>query len=160
VDADLRKGVLHRRFDLEAIPGLNEVLQHKTSWNEAVRPTSIPNLSLLPQGDFAENPGEMFLSTVTVELIKQLAAQFDYVIFDSAPVMAADDVASLSPHVEGVIFVIRANYTSGRVARAALDLLYQREVNVLGLVFNGVQTNGSEYYYYRYKEYYADRKKA
>jgi Mrp family chromosome partitioning ATPase len=75
-------------------------------------------------------------------------------------VMAADDVTSLAPHVEGVLFVIRANCTSGRVARAALDLLYQREVSVLGLVFNGVQTNAGEYYYYRYKEYYADYKSA
>ena len=160
VDADLRKGVLHRRFELEATPGLNEVLKRETTWNQAVRPTSTPNLSLLAHGNTAHNPGEMFLSTATLDLIKELAAQFDYVIFDSAPVMAADDVASLSPHIEGVILVIRAKQTPGRVARAALDLLYQREVNVLGLVFNGVRTDGSEYYYYRYKDYYAGQKKS
>jgi hypothetical protein len=50
---------------------------------------------------------------------------------------------------------VRAACTSARVARAALDVLYQREVAVLGLVFNAVETNASDYYYYRYKDYYA-----
>jgi Mrp family chromosome partitioning ATPase len=97
----------------------------------------------------------MFLNQNTVSLLKQLASQYDYVIVDTAPVMAADDVASLSPNVEGVVFVIRASCTSARVARAALDVLYQREVEVLGLVFNAVESNASDYYYYRYKDYYA-----
>jgi Mrp family chromosome partitioning ATPase len=57
--------------------------------------------------------------------------------------------------VDGVLMVIRARFTSGRVARAALDLLYQRKANVLGIVFNDVRSHGSDYYYYKYKEYYA-----
>jgi succinoglycan biosynthesis transport protein ExoP len=129
-------------------------------WEKVILQTSTANLTLLPRGDTSRNPGELFLKTSTHELIKQFAGQYDYVIFDTAPVMAADDVTSLAPHVEGVLFVIRANYTSGRVARAALELLYQREVDVLGLVFNGVQTNTGDYYYYRYKDYYADNKSA
>jgi Mrp family chromosome partitioning ATPase len=69
--------------------------------------------------------------------------------------MAADDVTSLAPNVDGVIFVIRAQQTSARVAHAALELLYQRRVKVLGLVFNAVQANVSEYYYYKYRDYYS-----
>jgi len=160
VDADMRKGLLHKRFGLEPGPGLNEVLTGQMPWAQAVKPTPTASLSLLPRGNTARNPGELFLNPKSHELIKDLAANFDYVIFDTAPVMAADDVTSLAPHIEGVIFVIRANYTSGRVARAALELLYQREVSVLGLVFNGVQSTGGEYYYYRYKDYYADYKSA
>jgi polysaccharide biosynthesis transport protein len=160
IDADMRKGLLHRRLGLEATPGLSEVLTATTHWKEAVRNTQIPNLTLLPRGNPSRNPGEMFLNKSMRDLIAELAREFDCVIFDTAPVMAADDVTSLAPHVEGVLFVIRANYTSARIARAALDLLYQREVSVLGLVLNGVQTTGGDYYYYRYKEYYADYKSA
>ena len=70
--------------------------------------------------------------------------------------MAADDVTSLAPYVQGVVFVIRAQHTSARVARAALDLLYQRNVNVLGIVLNAVNPNVGEYYYYsKYKDYYS-----
>jgi capsular exopolysaccharide synthesis family protein len=156
VDADLRKGRLHNQFGLPSTQGLNEVLLQELPWDQTVHATPIPTLSLLPRGSVSRNPGEMFLSQKMRDLLKELSSQFDYVIIDTAPVMAADDVTSLSPHVEGVIFVIRAAYTSARVARAALDLLYQREVDVLGLVFNGVQINASEYYYYKYKDYYAE----
>jgi capsular exopolysaccharide synthesis family protein len=155
IDADLRKGLLHRSFNLTSTPGLTEVLTGQAELAQIIQPTSTPNLSLLPRGNTSRNPGEMFLNQTTVSLLKRLASQFDYVIVDTAPVMAADDVASLSPNVEGVVFVIRAACTSARVARAALDVLYQREVEVLGLVFNAVESNASDYYYYRYKDYYA-----
>ena len=155
VDADLRKGLLHRNFNLPSTPGLTEILSQQSDAAQTIQPTATPNLSLLPRGNTSRNPGEMFLNQKTVSLLKHLASQFDYVIVDTAPVMAADDVASLSPNVEGVVFVIRAACTSARVARAALDVLYQREVEVLGIVFNAVESNASDYYYYRYKDYYA-----
>ena len=94
------------------------------------------------------------------ELLKEAAEQYEFVLFDTAPVMAADDVSNLAPYVEGVIMVIRAGFTSGRVARAALDLLYLRKVNVIGIAFNGLKPNTSEYYYYKYKDYYATSKVA
>lgn len=155
VDGDLRRGLLHRHFGLETVPGLTEVLSGDVPWRQAAKQTTTPNLSFIPRGKVARNPSEMFLSPSMLDLIKEVSASFDYVIFDTAPVMAADDVTSLAPRVEGVIFVIRAGYTSARVARASLDLLYQREVDVLGLVFNAVETNASEYYYYKYKDYYS-----
>ena len=67
----------------------------------------------------------------------------------------ADDVTSLAPNLDGTIFVVRADYTSARLARAALDLLYQRQVKVIGLVFNAVRPTTLDYYYYKYQEYYA-----
>ena len=103
----------------------------------------------------AQDPGELFLNQQMDRLIGEGARQYDYVIFDSAPVMAADDVTTLAPRVEGVLFVIRAAGTSARVAHAALELLYQREVDVLGLIFNAVDVRGAEYYYYKYKDYYS-----
>ena len=89
------------------------------------------------------------------KFLKETIKEYDYVLIDTAPVMAADDVTSLAPLVDGVIFVIRAEFTSARVARAALDMLYQRKARVLGLVFNSVRATGSDYYYYyRYRDYY------
>ena len=67
--------------------------------------------------------------------------------------------AELAPQVDGVVFVIRASFTSARIARAALDLLYQRRVNILGLALNAVAADSSEYYYYKYKSYYTDSPK-
>jgi Mrp family chromosome partitioning ATPase len=76
------------------------------------------------------------------------------VLLDTAPVMASDDATSLAPRVAGVIFLIRAEQTSARVARAALDMLYQRGANVLGTVFNAVHPHSNGYSYYQYQDYY------
>jgi capsular exopolysaccharide synthesis family protein len=154
VDADLRKGALHTRFGVAPRPGLTEVLGQGLNWEEAVQATKFPNLSLLPRGTFAPNAGELLISNATKEFLRDAAAKYDYVILDTVPVMAADDVTSLAPHVDGVIFVIRAEFTSARVARAALYSLYQRQVRVLGLAFNSARPSFEDYYYYRYKGYY------
>ena len=70
--------------------------------------------------------------------------------------MAADDVTSLAPHADAVLFVLRAEHTSARVAHAALDLLYQRRARVLGIVFNSVRPHSTDYcHYYQYQDYYA-----
>ncbi len=154
VDADARKGELHTRFEVPARPGLTEVLGQGLNWEETVQATKFANLSMLPQGAFAPNASELFISDVTKQFLRAAAAKYDYVILDTVPVMAADDVTSLAPHVDGVIFVIRAEFTSARVARASLNSLYQRQVRVLGLVFNSARPNTEDYYYYRYKSYY------
>src|ERR1035441_9014619 len=154
VDADARKGALHTRFEVPAKPGLTEVLGQGLNWEEAVQATKYPNLFLMPQGTFAPHASELFISEVTKQFLRAAAAKYDYVILDTVPVMAADDVTSLAPHVDGVIFVIRAEFTSARVARAALYSLYQRQVRVLGLAFNSARPSFEDYYYYRYKGYY------
>lgn len=156
VDADLRKGVQHERFGVESTPGLCEVLNGQAEWKGVLRPTLEPNLFLLSRGRTSTNPSELFLGSNARELLTQVAGDFDWVVLDSAPVMAADDVATLAPKAEGVIFVLRANHTSARVARAAIDLLYQRNVKLFGLAFNAIRQDSSEYYYYKYKSYYAD----
>ena len=99
-------------------------------------------------------PVNCIISGATKQFLQDAAAKYDYVILDTVPVMAADDVTSLAPHVDGVIFVIRAEFTSARVARAALYSLYQRQVRVLGLVFNSARPAFEDYYYYRYRGYY------
>jgi len=155
VDADLRKGTQHSRFDMQSGPGLSEALAEGRKWTELVRETRIPRLFLLPRGATTQQSSELFLSGSIDVLLKDAATQYDFVIVDSAPIMAADDVTSLAPHMDGVLFVLRAEHTSARVAHTALDALYQRQVRVLGLVFNAIRPSSLDYYYYhKYKNYY------
>jgi capsular exopolysaccharide synthesis family protein len=161
VDADLRKGAIHNRLGLACEPGLSEVLTGKQpSWEAAVQATRVPNLSFIPRGAYATNSSELFLGEPTRKFLKEAPAKYDYVLLDSVPVMAADDVNSLAPQVDGVLFVIRASFTSGRVARASLEALYQRQVRVLGLIFNAVPPSSIDYYYYKYRDYYRDYNQA
>jgi capsular exopolysaccharide synthesis family protein len=155
VDADLRRGRMHKQFDLPAAPGLAEVLGEQQAWPGVVTQNSVPNLYILPRGTAPRHPGELFVKSIKQQFLKEAGGKYDFILLDSPPIMAADDVSNLAPYVDGVLMVIRANFTSGRVARAALDLLYLRKANVMGIVFNDVRSHGGDYYYYKYKEYYA-----
>src|ERR1035437_3280833 len=154
VDADLRKGALHERFGVPAEPGLAEVLSKGAAWETIVQATKFSNLFILPAGAFTANSSELFIGGATKRVVRDPAGKYDYVILDTVPVMAADDVTSLAPQVDGVLFVIRAVFTSARVARPSLESLYQRQVRVRGLVFNAVRQGSVDYYYYKYKDYY------
>lgn len=153
IDADLRRGVMHKHFATDQVPGLSEVLGGKCGWNSAVAGTNIPNLHLLPCGTPARNSGELLAGKVT-EFLNNIAGKYDYYIFDTAPIMAADDVSNLAPHVDGLLLVVRAEYTSSRVVQAVIKLLYMRKVNVLGMVLNGVRPDAGKFGY-KYKEYYS-----
>jgi succinoglycan biosynthesis transport protein ExoP len=155
VDADLRRGLIHKRFDIAATPGLTEVLGEQCLWTKAVTQNSVPNLYIIPRGSIPKHPGELFMKSIREKFLNEAGGQYDFILIDTPPIMAADDVLNVTPYVDGVLMVVRANYTSGRVARAALDLLYTRKANVLGVVFNGVRVSGGDYYYYKYKDYYA-----
>ena len=154
VDADLRKGALYDCFGVAAEPGLAEVLSKGVAWETTVQATKFSNLFVLPAGAFTANSSELFIGEATKRFLQEAASKYDYVILDTVPVMAADDVTSLAPQVDGVLFVIRAVFTSTRVAHASLESLYQRQVRVLGLVFNAVRQGAVDYYYYKYKDYY------
>jgi capsular exopolysaccharide synthesis family protein len=159
VDADLRKGNLQSRLSVEADKGFTEVFVDGTDWRQLVKETATPKLSLLPRGSITQRSSEYFIGPVMDKFLKDSSQEYDYVVIDTAPVMAADDVTSLAPRVDGVLFVVRAEHTSARVAHSALNMLYQRKARVLGLVFNSVHTSsGDYYYYYRYKDYYSGKK--
>jgi len=154
VDADLRKGGLHERFEQSAGPGLQEVLSENFDWRKLIGSTQWHNLVLLQRGRTSQSSSELLISKAMEIFLQETATEYDHVLLDTAPVMATDDAASLAPHVDGVVFLIRAEQTSARLARAALDMLYQRGANVLGLVFNAVHPRSNGHAYYQYEDYY------
>ncbi len=91
----------------------------------------------------------------TEALLKEIYQYYDYVIIDSSPVLAADDTTSLAPKIDATLFVVRLSYTSARLTKKALELLYGRQVNIPGVILNFVDTSLPEYYYYQYSEYYS-----
>lgn len=155
VDADMRKGVLHEDLGTPHTPGLSEVLSGQLPWKNAVIKTSYEGLDYLPRGRTLPHVGELLISPAAQTLVREVREAYDYVIFDTPPVLAADDTPSLSPKMDGVIMVMRASYTSSRMTQNSLDILYHRQVNVLGLIFNFIDTSLPDYYHYQYyRSYY------
>lgn len=155
VDADLRRGRLADCFGVSKKVGFSKVLLQEVSWREVILDTDIENLSVLPRGAAIKHPAEHLLGNVTDQFLKEVYSQYDYIIFDSAPILVADDSLSLAPKVDAVIFVIRFSHSSGRMSRRALDLLAKRQANVIGLVANDIRPSQAEYEYgYGYGRYY------
>jgi succinoglycan biosynthesis transport protein ExoP len=154
IDSDLRRGALREAFGLSSKIGFAEVLKQEVNWREVVVPTAYPNLYLLPRGKTLSQPSEHLLRDSTDVLLKEIYHYYDYILIDSSPVLAADDTTSLAPKIDATIFVVRLAYTSARLTKKGLELLYNRQVNVPGVILNFVDTSLPEYYYYQYSEYY------
>jgi polysaccharide biosynthesis transport protein len=164
VDGDLRKGVLHELMGLNREPGLSDLLQRSgpdsalrtphSALDDVIQTNSLPNLAFISSGKRLSNPGDLFLGTALEQLFIRWREQYDYVLIDSSPVFAADDATTLAPKVDGTLFVVRNRFSGARQVREALELLYQRQARVLGLVFNRVDATEKSYHYYKYAQYY------
>ncbi len=156
VDSDLRRPVLHSLFDLKRDVGLSNYLVGRAEIEEVIRPTSVDNLYLISCGILPPNPSELLGSKRMQELIQQLKNEYDYVLFDSPPLIAVTDAVVMAPWVDGVVLVLRSGKTDRDAAVRAFELLRNVKANVLGTLLNDVLPSymyGSYYYYYYYYYY-------
>ncbi len=154
IDGDLRRGAIHDSFGAPRDPGLTDVLGHNVNWKLAIRTTGVENLHVLPRGRNVPQPSEYLLNKATDRLLQELYPLYDYIIIDSSPVLAADDTASLAPKIDATLFVTRMGYTSAKMTRKSLEILYKRQANIPGVILNQVDTSSPEFVYYQYEEYY------
>lgn len=159
VDCDLRRGRLASAFDRDPKPGMSELLRQQKRLEEVVQQhPSWPNLDLIPAGEFPERPGELFLSEQMDRVMTLFRERYDYVVLDTAPILATDDTTGFCLKADSVVFVTRAAYTQARQVRTSLDRLMMRGARLNGFVLNCVDTRGTDYYYYKkYNDYYAQR---
>jgi succinoglycan biosynthesis transport protein ExoP len=157
VSADLRKPRLHRFFDLENYIGVTNVLAGEVSPWQAVRQTEVENLQVLASGPVPSNPAELLGSQAMGRLLTALREVADFVIVDAPPVMAVADPVTLTPLVDGVLFLADAHNARRGVIEAARRQLDQVDARIIGAVLNNFDAAkaGSYYYYepsYRYEE--------
>jgi capsular exopolysaccharide synthesis family protein len=156
VDGDLRRGHIHEKLGLHSRPGLSELLRERGDFRHFIQPTDLENFSFLSRGSICHNPGDLFLNPFFDALMAQLRQQYDYVIIDSSPVFAADDSSTLAPKADGTLFVVRSQFSNARAVREALNVLFQRQARVLGLILNRADAKARSYYAYKYAEYYSN----
>lgn len=152
VDADLRRGISHKLFEVASGPGLGEVLKGEIQPEEAITLTDIPNLSLIPRGHYGSHGSEISLATTIDHFLSTIGPDFDYLIFDSSPVLAVDETSTISSKMDAVLLVMRSGFTSLRLARKAAAIILSRREAVDGVVYNSVDITSGDYpdYYYDY----------
>lgn len=160
IDADLRQPRIHDLFGLDLEPGLSNLLNGVADATAAVRPTKIPNLSVLTAGAHPPNPAELVGSHRFGELLSFLEKQSDIVVIDTPPVMAVADAAILAHRTSGVLFVVAADTTSRHAAQSALEQLERAKGRFLGAVLNRVDHESDKYRYASYSRSYRSKTNA
>lgn len=161
IDCDLRKPALHKYLGLSRskIGGLTNVLSGSKSVEECIVHFNDIGISFLSSGPIPPNPAEILGSKKMETLIKELSKKFDYILLDTPPVSVVTDAAVLSNFADGVLFVIRQNYTNYETAQIAKRNLENVEAKVIGCVLNNFKAKKSNksYDYYSYKYEYASK---
>lgn len=155
VDADLRRGDIAELFDLKGQIGLTNILRGEARWKDVVHSTKYPTLSILTRGPVTNQSGELLLRPAMLSILDEFKEAYDLTIFNIAPILATDDTPTLAPNFDGTLMVVRAGFTSAHLTKNALEMLYQRQVNVLGLILNAIDAEMPDYHYYRYPKYIA-----
>jgi capsular exopolysaccharide synthesis family protein len=162
VDTDLRRPVLHSIFGIEKEDGLTNYMMGNVSFEKILKSTFMENLTLVSCGVLPPNPSELLGSEKMENLLKKLRLQFDFILFDSPPVIAVTDAAILSTKIDSTLLVISAGHTNREAVIRAKSLLENVNTKVLGAILNNVDiegTYGTNYYYYYYHYYYGKNPK-
>ncbi len=159
VDADLRRGRLHHMFQARREKGLADILEGTLSLSDAVQSTGYDHLDFVSIGCYPDHPGELLMSDRMATMIEEARGKYDFIIFDTAPILATDDTTNFAGQMDAVLFTIRCAHTQVRQVKPAMARLHDRHINVSGLILNYVDVSQPGYYYYRYSEYYTDPKR-
>lgn len=147
VDADLRRPKMSKYLGISSEIGLSDLISNGTCIDDALLDIGIDNLTVLPAGKTSRNSAEMLGSLKTKNLISQLKAKYDYIIFDAPPVVPVTDAVLLGAQTDGVIMVVKAGKTQKGVVKHSESLLKQANAKLLGYILTNVQYHIPAYIY-------------
>jgi len=147
VDADMRRPVQHKIWELINNEGLSNLIVGQAEINTAIKQV-MDNLYVLTCGVIPPNPGSLLDSKKMAALIQTFSVYYDFVIIDAPSLNVAADAATLGQMADGVLFVVRPGVVDCVSAIIAKELLEKSGQNVLGQVVNGVVPQHERYSYY------------
>lgn len=161
IDCDMRRPRVHKIFETGENKGLSVLLVGNCELGEAIIPTDIENVDVLPSGAIPPNPSELLGSKTMENLLQELRKTYARIIIDSPPITAVTDSIVISHLVDGIVLVIRTADTPRQVVYNALMSLKAANARVLGAILNAVTIGRDSYYYYHnYYYYYGYHEKA
>jgi capsular exopolysaccharide synthesis family protein len=146
LDADFRRPRQHKIFGLPAKLGVVSVMESGAELDDAIQPTAVPNLSVLPCGPRPANPAELLTSLRFEEVLGALRERYDVVLIDTPPLLAVSDPSVVAPRCDGVLLTIRVSKNGRPAAERAKEILTTLGANILGVVVNGVRPRGGDGY--------------
>ncbi|WP_278491456.1 polysaccharide biosynthesis tyrosine autokinase [Acinetobacter gyllenbergii] len=161
IDADMRRGYMHKYFNIDVKPGLSEYLSHLADLNQVIHQTDVVGLNVITRGKNPTNPSEMLGSEQFKALLEQLSQQYDHIIIDTPPVLAVTDGIIISQYAGVNLLVARYAKSQMKELELSLSRFEQANVKVNGFILNDIQRSSAGYgygynYSYAYKAHKED----
>ncbi|WP_065615891.1 polysaccharide biosynthesis tyrosine autokinase [Pseudomonas moraviensis] len=160
IDADMRKGHLHKTLNTPISNGLSDLLVKRCTVEQAINTVEIDNLHFISRGQVPPNPSELLMHANFRELLAQLSERYDLVIIDTPPLLAVTDAAIVGREAGISLIVTRFGVNPAKEIELTIRRFAQNGIELKGAVFNGVEKRAASYYggtgYYNY-EYASDK---
>ncbi|MCX0336948.1 polysaccharide biosynthesis tyrosine autokinase [Acinetobacter radioresistens] len=159
IDADMRRGYLHKYFNVNTQPGLSEYLNGQNNLSDAIHETEIKNLYMMSRGKSPANPSELLSSAAFGTMLEQLSSQYDHIIIDTPPVLAVTDGIIISQYSGVNLIIARHAKTQMKELEITVNRFEQAGVKVNGFILNDIQRTAAGYGYgYNYTYAYQAKK--
>ena len=154
IDADLRKGRLHKEFGIKRSNGLSQVLLREVKVEDVVFKTEVENLFVMPCGNVPANPAELLGSKHYAELIERFKNDYDLVIVDTPPIMLVTDAALACRVAAQIVMVIEYNKHSIEAIKDGMAQILKGNSSAhASIVINKYEHSRTEGYGYKYGKY-------
>lgn len=154
IDADMRRGHLHKFFKAPRTNGLSSYLSGQITLEAAIQPTQVSSLSFMPAGEAPPNPAELLMTDMWRSMIESVSSQYDLIIIDTPPILAVTDAAIIGQVAGAALMVVRYDANSVKETMIAAERLERTGVKVGGAILNCVEKRAGRdhgYYSYRYE---------
>ncbi|WP_336169082.1 polysaccharide biosynthesis tyrosine autokinase [Acinetobacter sp. 161(2023)] len=158
IDADMRRGYMHKYFDVDVKPGLSELLSGQANLTQVLHKTQVANLDVITRGKSPTNPSEMLSSTQFKDLLEKFQTQYDHIIIDTPPVLAVTDGIIISQYTGVNLIVARYAKSHMKELELTVNRFEQAGVKVNGFILNDIQRSSGGGYGYNYAYAYKAQK--
>ncbi|MEN8276061.1 polysaccharide biosynthesis tyrosine autokinase [Acinetobacter seifertii] len=158
IDADMRRGYMHKYFDIDVKPGLSELLSGQADLTQVLHKTQVANLDVITRGKSPTNPSEMLSSTQFKDLLEKFQTQYDHIIIDTPPVLAVTDGIIISQYTGVNLIVARYIKSHMKELELTVNRFEQAGVKVNGFILNDIQRSSGGGYGYNYAYAYKAQK--
>lgn len=152
IDADVRKGRLHKALMQSKVNGLSEYLEGTDSYEKFIHPIH-DNLTFMSCGTYSQHPTELFQKTRFQDLIENAKKDFDKIIVDTPPVLPVSDSLLITPHCNVRFFVVSASNDHLSDVKQSVKKIQAHHMNLNGFIFNyqrPIARYGARYSHYHY----------
>lgn len=159
IDADMRRGELHKIFTIHQNDGLGDFLtQANVKLDNFIHPTSFEFIDFMPRGKHPNNPASLLSTDKFSNMLLELVSIYDFIIIDTPPVLAVSDAMIISQYADKVLMVTRYNHSIEGQLTYAIKQMNKANITVDGIVLNDMVQGITSKYSYHYSYAYGNSK--